>query len=239
MKYGEFQRYHSGKIKYRKLIVPDHNLKCRQQRISQLLNKIVLPDYMFGSIKGKNNIQNAQQHLTHKYFLTVDLKKYFTNINHHQVNKVFNKNGFSPSVSRILTQLTTYQGSLPQGVPSSPIIANLIFLDTGNKLYTLAKDNGLTFTTFLDDLTFSSNQHFKNLIPQIINIIKQDNFYIAHEKIHYRKDYCEVTGIFVKGSILELPFLMQKKTASNYNLRVYKNQVMSYNLISSSISGLK
>lgn len=230
-KYGNFQRDSSGNIKYRSLLIPDHILKSRQQLIVQLLSKIVLPGYMYGSVQGKNNIQNAQQHLNHKYFLTIDLKKYFSNITHRQVNRIFNEHGFSPSVSRILTQLTTYQASLPQGAPSSPVIANLVFMNTGNKLYALAKNNGLTFTAFLDDLTFSSMQDFKYLIPQIIEIIRQDNFYIAYEKIHYRKSYCEITGIFVKGEILELPYIMDNKTKYNYNLKVYKNQIQRFNFV--------
>ena len=233
-KYGNFQRDCSGKIKYRNLLVPDYILKSRQQFIAQLLNTIVLPGYMYGSVKGRNNIQNALQHLNHEYFLTVDLKKFFYHITHHQVNKVFNEHGFSPSVSRVLTQLTTYQASLPQGAPSSSVIANLVFLNTGNKLYTLAKNNGLTFTTFLDDLTFSSNYNFKNLIPQIIEIIRHANFCIAYEKIHYRKDYCEITGVFVKRDHLELPYVISNKTKSNHNLKVYANQIEKYNLVISS-----
>lgn len=229
-KYGDFQRDLYGNIKYRELLVPDYVLKSRQQYISQLLNQINLPEYMYGSVVGKNNILNAQQHLNGKYFLTIDLKKFFTNINHHQVNKMFCKNGFSPSVARILTQLTTFQGSLPQGAPSSPVIANLVFLETSNQLFELAKKNGLTFTTFLDDLTFSSDRDFKRLIPQVIEIIKLDNFLIAYDKIHYRKDYCEITGLFVKGGILELPYIMQKKASGNFNLRQYENLVYSYTI---------
>jgi len=83
-----FQRDDLGNIKYRELLVPDFILKSRQQYIARLLNQFQLPPYMYGSIEGKNNIQNAQQHLNKKYFLTVDLKNFFTNINHHQVYKI-------------------------------------------------------------------------------------------------------------------------------------------------------
>jgi RNA-directed DNA polymerase len=228
-KYGDFQRDDFGKIRYRELMVPIYILKSRQQKIAQLLNQIPLPEYMFGSVSGKNNIMNAQQHVNNKYFLTIDLKKFFPNINHRQVNAMFCNNGFSPSASRILTKLTTYQASLPQGAPSSPVISNLVFLKTGNKLCTLAKNNDITFTTFLDDLTFSSNYSFKNLIPQIIDIIKQDNFYPAYSKIHYRQDYCEITGLFVKGNVLELPYIMKKKIKSNFYIKPYQRLVQEYN----------
>jgi len=227
-KYGDFQRDIDGNIKHRKLMIPDYILKSRQKSIARLLSKIHLPDYMFGSVHGKNNIKNAQQHLNHKHFLTIDLKDFFSNINHHQVNAMFCNNGFSPSVSRILTRLTTYQASLPQGAPSSPVIANLVFLEASYKLCDLAKNNDITFTTFLDDLTFSSNHCFKNLIFPIIDIIIQYNFYPAYDKIHYRQDYCEITGLFVKGNVLELPYIMKKKAKSNFNIRSYVRLVQKY-----------
>ena len=230
-KYGDFQRDDFGNIRFRELMIPKYILKSRQQKIAQFLNQISLPEYMFGSIVKKNNILNARQHLNHKYFLTIDLKKFFHNINHHQVNTMFYNNGFSPSTSRILTKLTTYQASLPQGAPSSPIIANLVFLQTSNKLSKLAKNNEITFTTFLDDLTFSSNRCFKSLIPKIIAILKQDNFYPAYNKIHYRQNYCEITGLFVKGSVLELPYIMTKKSKSNFYIKSYEKQVQGYKLI--------
>lgn len=229
-KYGDFQRDDEGNIKYRELFVPDFILKSRQQYIARLLNQVHLPHYMYGSIQRKNNILNAQQHLNKEYFLTIDLKNFFSNINHHQVYKMLYRLGFSPSVSRILTQLTTFQASLPQGAPSSPVIANLIFLNTADKLYSLAKSNNITFTNFLDDLTFSSNYDFKDIIKQVISLISDDRFQVAYEKIHYRKDYCEITGLFVKGAVLELPYVMQHKTKSNYFLWVYENQVQQYNL---------
>ncbi len=51
---------------------------------------------------------------------------------------------FSPTVARVLTQLTTYKGRIPQGAPTSPMIANLVFVKTGKKLEEFAKENNLT-----------------------------------------------------------------------------------------------
>jgi RNA-directed DNA polymerase len=230
IKYGDYQRDDFGKIKERQLTIPSYVLKSRQKLIAQLLNRIPLPEYLFGSIPAKNNILNARQHVTHKYFLTIDLKDFFSNISHHQVYSIFTRNGFSPSVSSILTKLTTYQSCLPQGVPSSPVIGNLVLEDTCNELFKLAKANKITFTSFLDDLTFSSTHCFKILIPQFINIIKSNGFYPSYKKIHYRKGYCEVTGLFVKGKTLELHYKMAKKAKTNIHLKSYQELVKRYNM---------
>ncbi|WP_462276700.1 reverse transcriptase family protein [Ferruginibacter sp.] len=229
-KFGDFQRDHFGNIKYRDLLVPDHSLKVLQNRIRLLLDTIFLPGYMYGSVKGKNNIQNAKEHLNKQYFFSVDLKKFFPNISHHQVNTMFCSNGFSHTVARILTQLTTFKGSLPQGASTSPVIANLVFKETSNKLNVLSKENGLVFTTFLDDLTFSSDNDFKAIIPAIFEIIKKDQFYIAYEKVRYRKQYSEITGLFVKGDKLKLPYQIENKAKQgHYNLEDYKRQIDKFN----------
>lgn len=231
IKYGEYQKDRSGNIRYRDLDIPGYTLKSRQKCITRLLNQIALPEYMYGSISGKNNILNAQQHLTQKYFLTIDLKNFFSNISHHQVYDVFIRNTFSPSVSSILTKLTTYHSCLPQGAPSSPVIGNLVLKDTCHELFQFAKANRITFTSFLDDLTFSSTHCFKILMPRFINIIKRNGFYPSYKKIHYRKGYCEVTGLFVKGKILELPYQMVRKAKTNMHLKSYHELVKRYNPI--------
>ena len=58
---------------------------------------------------------------------------YFPTITNKQVYEMFTSNGFSPTVSRILTKLTTYNGKVPQGAPTSPTISNLVF-DAGFKI---------------------------------------------------------------------------------------------------------
>lgn len=225
MKYGRFQLDDRGNVRMRSLIIPDHTLKSIQLRIAEILNRQEFPSYMYGAIKNRNNIQNAQQHIGHQYFLTIDLKKFFPNISHHQVNRMFVENGFSHCVARILTQLSTHQYSLPQGAPSSPTIANLVFKQTTDKLQEFSENNRITFTSFLDDLTFSSNYCFKKSIPQIIDLIKAGGFFPSYKKIHYRKGYSEVTGLFVKPHGLELTYKMQKAAKSNSGLKGYVDYV--------------
>jgi len=197
-KYGEFQRDVQGHIKCRDLLIPCYPLKKIQKRINDLLHSIELPDYMYGSIRGKNHIMNALQHLEQEYFLTTDLKNFFPNINHHQVFHMFCNNGFSPSVSRILTKLTTYNKSLPQGATSSPVIANLVFVDTAQQLALLSEKHNIIFTAFLDDLSFSSKYCFKYLVSQILHMLKENSFHPSYSKIHYRRYRCEITGLIVR-----------------------------------------
>ena len=220
-KYGEFQRDKKGNIKYRKLCSSRYPLKIIQQRIHTLLLQIKLPEYAYGGVVGRNNIQNAKQHASGKYFFSADLKDFFPNINHHQVFRMFRENNFSPTVSRVLTQLTTYRGCLQQGPSSSPIIANLVFVETGKKLQETIKDRSITFTSFYDDLSFSSKKDFKHIAKDIVGIIKSGQFYINHKKISYKVSHPEVTGTVIHKNKL-LPVLKMKERAkTNLYLAAY------------------
>ena len=223
-KYGEPQKDNKG-IRYRELEPSRYPLKRIQKRINFLLQQIELPDYAFGSVKGANNILNAREHLENKYFFSVDLKNFFPNITRHQVFRMFRQNEFSPTVSRTLTQLTTYRGLLPQGAPTSPIISNLVFVETGKRLLETIKDYPIIFTSFLDDLTFSSKEDFKQLTPELLKIIKGGGYYLHHKKIHYKTSRPEVTGLIVYKNRLWAIERMKKRASENVYVANYLKSI--------------
>jgi RNA-directed DNA polymerase len=224
-KYGEPQRDARNNIKYRDLCPSKYPLKRIQQRINLLLQQIELPNYAYGSVKGSNHILNARGHLANKYFFSVDLKNFFPYITHRQVFRMFLRNKFSPTVSRILTQLTTYGGGLPQGAPTSPVISNLVFVETGQKLLDVIKDYHITFTSFLDDLTFSSKNDFKQITPQLLEIIKSGGFYLNHKKIHYKTSMPEVTGILIHNKKLWPIESMKIRAKENPHIAKYLESI--------------
>jgi RNA-directed DNA polymerase len=147
----------NGKQIFRILNPSINDLKIVQSKIQKnIISKIELPEYAFGAVKGKDNVKNALKHRGKKYNFTTDLSNYFPSIFNKQVYEMFIYYNFSPTVASVLTKLTTYKGKLPQGAPTSPTISNLVFVKTGLKLQSIAEKYNLTFTSFIDDLTFSS-----------------------------------------------------------------------------------
>lgn len=227
-KYGEPQRDKKG-VRYRDLLPSKELLKGVQQKFNFLLQRIELPQYAYGSVKGANNFLNAAAHVGNKYFFLVDLKNFFPNITHNQVFKMFLRNSFFPAASSILTKLTTYRGGLPQGAPTSPVIANLVFAETGNKLGETIKDDKIIFTSYLDDLTFSSKSDFKPLTFKLLEILKNDKFYIHHKKIQYKTYKPEITGVIIYRNKLHAIPSMKKRAEENQHIAAYVKSLAEFN----------
>lgn len=195
-----------GKVKTREVNATRKELKIIQKRIYKLLiSSINLPDYAFGGIPKHDNILNAKYHQGNKYVFTTDLKSFFPSISHIQVFKVLTEHGFSPTVSRILTQLITYKYQVPQGVPTSTFIANLVFKKTGDKISEFAQKNNIKFSIFVDDVTLSSKVDFKDKIPYILDILKKDGYRISYQKTFYKTKNPIVTGVICQNNLIKLP----------------------------------
>jgi RNA-directed DNA polymerase len=205
-------------------------LKEIQQKIHhEIFSKLDIPSYAFGSIKGKNNVFNAKKHAEGKYFFSADLKSFFPSITYKMVYGAFIYYKFSPDVARVLTRLTTYQGVLPQGTPTSPLLANLVFASTGQKILSFLATRSITFTSFLDDFTFSSKSDFKYLTQKILTILKKDGYWLSHRKIYYKTKEPEVTGIIIsKGRLLPHPkILIKQQKSNNKQLNFYISQIQA------------
>ncbi|HLW38953.1 MAG TPA: reverse transcriptase family protein [Brumimicrobium sp.] len=226
----------NGIIQKRVLNPSIRRLKVIQKRLQKnILQKLTIPDYAYGAIKGKDNISNAKRHQGKKYIFTTDLTNFFPSVNHKQVFEMFISFDFSPSVARLLTKLTTYKGKLPQGAPTSPIVANLVFVKTGKRLKEIAIENNLTFTSFVDDLTFSSPTDFKDKIQDILDAVVEDGFKISHKKTNYKTKLPTVTGVIVKNNSLDLPKEFKDKMNDEsqskerqIGLKRYHDRVLNY-----------
>ncbi len=92
---------------------------------------------------------------------------------------------------------------LPQGAPSSPMLANLVAYHLDARLDGLAKRFGATYTRYADDLTFSGDaslsHHVRALGRSVIAICRDESFAVRHDKTrvmrrHRRQD---VLGVVV------------------------------------------
>ena len=92
--------------------------------------------------------------------LNIDLENFFESFHFGRVRGFFIKNNnflLPIEVATVIAQISCYEGKLPQGAPSSPIISNLICEILDYRLLKIAKKYKLNYTRYADDLTFSTN----------------------------------------------------------------------------------
>ena len=66
--------------------------------------------------------------------------------------------GYSTGVARLLTKLTTRKGLLPQGAPTSTVIANLVLARSVDEPTQMpAERAGTAFTRYVDDFSLSGD----------------------------------------------------------------------------------
>ncbi len=169
-----------------------------------LLQRVSLPDYIHGGVKKRSNITNARVHVNQPVVISLDLKDFFPNVTNRKIYKIFcNRLMCAPDIASYLTKLTTLNGSLPQGSPTSTILSSLAVEPLSKRIEGLAKANHASYSQYIDDITVSGPVHIKNLIPTINSIIKQNGFKvnIAKKDVRYRHQEQVVTGVKVNHGL--------------------------------------
>jgi RNA-directed DNA polymerase len=136
--------------------------------------------------KGNSIRQTAALHCGCRWLIKIDIENFFESVTEAQVYRVFERIGYQPLVSVELARLCTrigqretrrnhnrflthsdrwnaikaYQssimGHLPQGAPTSPLLANLVAYDLDKALSSVAEKFDMTYTRYADDLCFST-----------------------------------------------------------------------------------
>lgn len=203
---GKPKTYQDGTVKKRTISPPNERLHELQTEIkNKLLAPVILPSNIHGGVKKKSNITNSLPHKGKKYHFTTDLQDFFPHISNKQVYAALLKLRFSPHFAYWITKLTTWNHKVPQGSPTSSHIANIAFLETDYKLIKLCEDNNITYTRYVDDLTFSSPTNFKHLLNEVLNIITSDGFNISYRKTEYKGSNVQVTGIDIYNNLIDAP----------------------------------
>lgn len=227
-KTGEVKKYKDGTVKKRTIHPSTKELKAIQKSIKKnILAPIPLPDEIHGGVKKRSNITNAKPHKGNKYIFTTDLQDFYPNISHKYVHDTYLSLGFSHHFSNSLTKLTTWKYALPQGTPTSTHISNLVFLKTDYKLIQLCNDNNITYTRYVDDLTFSSPFDFKHLLNDILDIVRKNNFNLSYRKTKYKGNQT-VTGINIFLNKIEAPEHIKEKSKIEIDNRTVKKPYAIY-----------
>jgi hypothetical protein len=161
---------------------------------------------------GKKLIDGVAAHCGCNWLIKVDIKNFFEAIPEQMVYRVFRQAGYPALISfemaRLCTRtvmpfspdgpfnftqnrpdkykITSYsnclQGSLPQGAPSSPLLANLCSRLLDERIEELALLHGLIYTRYADDIALSSEDkgfgrgNAKGVIRKLYAIMRDCGF---------------------------------------------------------------
>lgn len=218
----------------RTINAPEMHLKMIQSRLSKMLQDC---DAEIHALKGRKEgpdhpgiahgfkryhtiMTNGREHVRKRFVFNVDLEDFFGSFHFGRVRAFFEKNKdfkLDPKIAEILAHIVCYKGGVPQGSPCSPVISNLIAGGMDTRLAALARDHGLTYTRYADDLTFSTNlKEFPAEVAErspgthdwipgksLVRIVSQSGFSFNSQKtrMQYRDSRQEVTGLTVNAKI--------------------------------------
>lgn len=227
----------------RTISCPEPTLKYLQKEFNKIFIscideiKQINPSYLISNHafeKYKSIASNAYKHKNKKYILNIDIKDFFSSIHYGRIIGFLQKDRYlklSEKTAKIIAKLATYNGTLPQGSPLSPILASLIGNIIDARLLKLAKKYKLTYTRYADDITFSSNLDFSSFLLEkenniwvpnknLISAVESLGFKINNKKTRYTDKYHKqiVTGLVVNKFVNTDKNYKKKTRAMVYQL---------------------
>ena len=150
-----------------------------------------------GFVPGMSILDNARPHVGKQVVLSIDLKNFFPSIHSNQIRTALSS--ILTSYHDVRELVTTGSGNLPQGAPTSPMIANWVCVEGDLELVEFCTKHKLAYTRYADDLTFSSFTDIDQDVVEIINTVFGPQIVVAPNKIKFMRKHKQqrVTGIVV------------------------------------------
>lgn len=202
----------------RQLVIPDAETKNLQRKIlRRVLGRLPAHPAAHAYERGRSIATNAAPHVGRAVVVRCDLVDFFPQTSSARIAAYFRAIGWSAAAAAILTRLTTHEGGLPQGAPTSPRLANLVNRGLDRRLTALARRYRGTYTRYADDLTFSFPEDWPCKVRSVIQGVRaaaKTSGYRVHGRPklricrpHQRQQIC---GIMVNDG-LDLPRAVRRR----------------------------
>jgi len=174
-----------GRSRHRLISIPPKDLLEVLRWIVQNILRYAEPSSAsFAFHPESSPVLAAEEHCGCEWLLKVDIEDFFHSITEGRVSAVFYRLGYPRLLAFELARLTTmstksealrrepaqrwssipfyhhsYEGVLPQGAPTSPMLSNLVVRDLDERLLALAAHHKMRYTRYADDLAFSCGKN--------------------------------------------------------------------------------
>lgn len=222
---------------YRIVVVPSaakkRQLRAMIPQLQRIVRSVCDLDMFHGFAELRSVVTNASKHVGFQYSLSFDLKSFFDSVNKARHGDAIRNRIWISSFAKLW-----HEGVARQGLPTSPIVANIAAAPMMNEIAAAFNGDGaLTYehegvrcqwlhaiTIYADDITISFNS--PDLIPLLKEFIpkvaKEHGFEVNEKKTHLQ---CAkggrriITGIAVDDSIHPTRDSKRKLRAAIHNLK--------------------
>lgn len=198
---GQFKIYTISKDgKERQIEEPRGLLRGAHNKLSALLRRIHVPDYLHSGVKKRSNVTNASEHDGSSNLLVTDISKFYPSTSYERVFRLF-KHHFKceGDVAKLLADLCCCNGHVPTGSSLSMALAYWANVNMFDELNQLSKKHNVIMTVYVDDLTFSG-QHVNRLFRStVLKVIRRHglNAHRQKTKMYSTHEPKLVTGVIV------------------------------------------
>jgi len=193
---------------------PKQRLKEMQRRIlAEILERIPVHPAVHGFRKGHSIKSFVSPHVQQSVVLRMDVRNFFPSFHGPRIQAFFRMAGYPESVADLLGGVCTNavprgvwdksyfdfspeqlreawslyaRPHLPQGAPTSPMLANLCAYRIDCRLSGLAASAGAKYTRYADDLAFSGDEAFSRhalgFSEHVAAVLLEEGFHVHHRK---------------------------------------------------------
>ncbi|MGB2868326.1 MAG: reverse transcriptase family protein [Bacteroidota bacterium] len=185
-------------------------------RLFKLLQRIELPRFLYSGRAGISYVDNAMPHVKNQFVLKVDIQSFYQSSRAEFIFRFFHYElRMSEDVAWLITNVLTYNGHIPTGSHVSQVIAYWAYSRVFETLSRLALSNGMEFSLYVDDITFSSpHVILRTFHLKVSNLLKTVELRLKNSKLKYKEagEFKTVTGCVISPSgDLVVPNKLRKK----------------------------
>jgi RNA-directed DNA polymerase len=193
---------------------PKPRLKDLQRQILLwILERIPAHPAVHGFVRGRSILTFVAPHVGRRVVLRMDLRDFFPTFSGARIQSLFRTLGYPEAVADLLGGICTNatpktvwdeiavnlgvvnvgevrrmyaRPHLPQGAPTSPLLANISCYRMDCRLSALAEFAGAAYTRYADDLAFSGAEEFERNAERfsvlVGSILREEGFVVHHRK---------------------------------------------------------
>lgn len=214
-------RYIPKRKGYRKIVSYNstgQELRQTHKKIGQLIEKETIQSkFAKAYIKKRSIITNAKVHMYNDVYICIDIKGFFSNINHITMTNLLFKEINKRKENNIITRNTCYKivksssisnKGLGEGLILSPVLSNIYLKEFDNILYGKLKKmelNNIRYTRYADDIIISFQKGkdycIDTIISQVEELLKRYKLKLNKSKTRVidldKSNHVRITGIII------------------------------------------